>query len=232
MQRVVVLVLVPAIASARHRRRHAHATPVGPLQASDDDDPRHVRFSRRSRASQAALCESGLVWRLARPADPRILRQSLQADVGPSVVIVSERSAAAQRGQLRPHSGRRGPARSRPDLFEFASSDRRHACDECTEESRTSSNLRRSLPPCHSPLGPQFRSSPPKASDVGRDPLGIPCTRSRTQPGDDSAPGTVFTTTSDGGVAIWIVLERREEDELRPRRFRPHRGNDHRPLLA
>lgn len=27
--------------------------------------------------------------------------------------------------------------------------------------------------------------------------------------GDDSAPGTVFTTESDGGAATWIVLERR-----------------------
>jgi hypothetical protein len=26
---------------------------------------------------------------------------------------------------------------------------------------------------------------------------------------DDSAPGTVFTTESDGGMATWIVLERR-----------------------
>jgi hypothetical protein len=28
---------------------------------------------------------------------------------------------------------------------------------------------------------------------------------------DDSAPGTVFTTESDGGIATWIVLERRED---------------------
>jgi hypothetical protein len=28
---------------------------------------------------------------------------------------------------------------------------------------------------------------------------------------DDSAPGTVFTTASDGGVATWIVLERRDD---------------------
>jgi hypothetical protein len=28
---------------------------------------------------------------------------------------------------------------------------------------------------------------------------------------DDSAPGTVFTTDSDGGAAIWIVLERRND---------------------
>lgn len=29
--------------------------------------------------------------------------------------------------------------------------------------------------------------------------------------GDDSAPGTVFTTDSHGGAAIWIVLERRDD---------------------
>ena len=28
---------------------------------------------------------------------------------------------------------------------------------------------------------------------------------------DDSAPGTVFTTESDGGAATWIVLERRDD---------------------
>ena len=28
--------------------------------------------------------------------------------------------------------------------------------------------------------------------------------------GDDTAPGTVFTTASDGGAATWIVLERRD----------------------
>jgi hypothetical protein len=29
--------------------------------------------------------------------------------------------------------------------------------------------------------------------------------------GDDSAPGTVFTTESTGGAATWIVLERRDD---------------------
>ena len=28
---------------------------------------------------------------------------------------------------------------------------------------------------------------------------------------DDSAPGTVFTTESDGGMATWIVLDRRDD---------------------
>ena len=28
---------------------------------------------------------------------------------------------------------------------------------------------------------------------------------------DDTAPGTVFTTESDGGAATWIVLERRDD---------------------
>jgi hypothetical protein len=38
--------------------------------------------------------------------------------------------------------------------------------------------------------------------------------------GDDSTPGTVFTTESDGGVATWIVLERRD-DGLRYARVAP-----------
>jgi hypothetical protein len=37
---------------------------------------------------------------------------------------------------------------------------------------------------------------------------------------DDSAPGTVFTTESDGGMATWIVLERRE-DGMRYARVAP-----------
>jgi hypothetical protein len=39
---------------------------------------------------------------------------------------------------------------------------------------------------------------------------------------DDSAPGTVFSTESDGGRATWIVLERRD-DGMRYARIAPDR---------
>jgi hypothetical protein len=39
---------------------------------------------------------------------------------------------------------------------------------------------------------------------------------------DDSAPGTVFTTESDGGAAIWIALDR-HEDGMRYARIAPDR---------
>ena len=39
---------------------------------------------------------------------------------------------------------------------------------------------------------------------------------------DDSAPGNVFTTESDGGHATWIVLERRD-DGMRYARVAPDR---------
>jgi hypothetical protein len=39
---------------------------------------------------------------------------------------------------------------------------------------------------------------------------------------DDAAPGTVFTTESDGGDATWIVLERRD-DGMRYARVAPGR---------
>lgn len=39
---------------------------------------------------------------------------------------------------------------------------------------------------------------------------------------DDSAPGTVFTTESDGATATWIVLERRD-DGMRYARVAPDR---------
>ena len=39
---------------------------------------------------------------------------------------------------------------------------------------------------------------------------------------EDEAPGTVFTTESDGGMATWIVLERRD-DGMRYARVAPER---------
>jgi len=39
---------------------------------------------------------------------------------------------------------------------------------------------------------------------------------------DDSAPGTVFTTESDGGAATWVVLERLD-DRVRYARVAPGR---------
>jgi hypothetical protein len=39
---------------------------------------------------------------------------------------------------------------------------------------------------------------------------------------DDTAPGTVFSTESDGGAAVWIVLERRD-DGMRYARVAPAR---------
>jgi hypothetical protein len=63
----------------------------------------------------------------------------------------------------------------------------------------------------HSDQRPRSRSSHPKASAAGQDRPGIPVYPLPEAAANDSAPGTVFTTESDEGPAIWIVLERRDD---------------------
>ena len=112
MQRVVVLVLVLRSRSAPTSPART-PTPVDPLPKHPTTTILATCGSLVALALPRQRSASGLVWRLARPADPRILRRVSEADVGPSVVIVSERSAAAQRGSASPSLGAtRGPARS------------------------------------------------------------------------------------------------------------------------
>jgi hypothetical protein len=87
LQRVVVLVLVTAIA-IRAGIAGADATPVGQLPKHPTTTILATRGSLVALALPRQRSASGLVWRLARPADPRILRQVSEADLGPSVVIV------------------------------------------------------------------------------------------------------------------------------------------------
>lgn len=79
-----------AVASA-----HAAAPPVGPLPAG----PVSTVSTTKGQlvAFALPLRRSGLVWRIARPVKPAVLRQVSEATVGQSVVLVfraTERGAA------------------------------------------------------------------------------------------------------------------------------------------
>jgi hypothetical protein len=78
---VMALALTPARASA-------DATPVGPLPKGPVTTVVANRGSLVSVALPRQAAPTGLVWRLARPVDPKILREVAEGDVGPSVVVV------------------------------------------------------------------------------------------------------------------------------------------------
>lgn len=66
----------------------ADSTPVGPLP---EGPVTHVQTTRGSLVAVALPRQkeaTGLVWRVARPVNARILRQLSEADVGSSVVLV------------------------------------------------------------------------------------------------------------------------------------------------
>jgi hypothetical protein len=66
----------------------ADSTPVGPLPAGPVTTVSTERGSFVAVALPRQKASSGLVWRLARRVDPRVLRQVSEADVGSSVVVV------------------------------------------------------------------------------------------------------------------------------------------------
>jgi hypothetical protein len=66
----------------------ADATPIGPLPSGQKTTIVTERGSFVAVALSGQRRSSGLVWRLARPVDPAILRQVSEADLGPTVVIV------------------------------------------------------------------------------------------------------------------------------------------------
>jgi hypothetical protein len=66
----------------------ADSTPIGPLPPGPTSTlvTKKGQYVAVSLARQPA--KSGLVWRLARPLDAKVLRQVSEADVGPTVVVV------------------------------------------------------------------------------------------------------------------------------------------------
>ena len=69
------------------RPARANSTPVGPLPAG----PVSTTTTKPGQLVAVALRDprrSGLVWRLARRYDARVLRQVSEADLGPTIVLV------------------------------------------------------------------------------------------------------------------------------------------------
>ena len=81
---LVGLVIGLAVVSASS----ADSTPIGPLPAHPTSTISTHRGLLVSVALPRQAASTGLVWRLARPFDSRVLRQVSEADVGRSVVIV------------------------------------------------------------------------------------------------------------------------------------------------
>ena len=75
--------LLPAVAAA-------DSTPIGPLPNPAVTTVTATKGSLVSVSLRARKPSTGLVWRVARPLDQRVVRQVAEADVGPAVVLVFE----------------------------------------------------------------------------------------------------------------------------------------------
>ena len=64
------------------------STPVGPLPKPAVTTVATTKGSLVSLTVQSHKPSTGLVWRVARPFDTRVVRQVGEADVGPAVVLV------------------------------------------------------------------------------------------------------------------------------------------------
>jgi hypothetical protein len=71
----------------------ADSTPVGPLPSGPVTTVTTDRGSFVAVAVPRQKASSGLVWRVARPLKPAVLRQVSEADVGASVVLVFRAAA-------------------------------------------------------------------------------------------------------------------------------------------
>ena len=85
LARLAIAVLAPAAVPAS---ASASATPVGTLPAGRTTTVSVVHGSLVAVALPRASAKSGLVWRIARPFDPHVVREISEGDLGTSVVIV------------------------------------------------------------------------------------------------------------------------------------------------
>lgn len=67
---------------------HADSTPVGPLPPGPVSTTTTARGQLVAVALPRAAKKSGLVWRIARRYDARVVQQVSEADVGSNVVLV------------------------------------------------------------------------------------------------------------------------------------------------
>ncbi len=83
---MVFAVLVAMVAVAGTAR--ADSTPVGPLPRPAVTKVTTARGSLVAVSLPGQPARTGLVWRIARPFDTRVMRQVGEAGVGPAVVLV------------------------------------------------------------------------------------------------------------------------------------------------
>ena len=83
---VTILAIVLALSAAQGAR--ANATPVGPLPTGPISTTTTKPGQLVAVALPHARPRSGLVWRIARRYNSRVLREVSEADVGASVVLV------------------------------------------------------------------------------------------------------------------------------------------------
>jgi hypothetical protein len=84
----MVTLVVAVLALVATRTAAADSTPVGPLPTPAVTKVTTEKGSLMAVALPARATRTGLVWRIARPLDARIVRQVGEADVGASVVLV------------------------------------------------------------------------------------------------------------------------------------------------
>jgi hypothetical protein len=85
MTRVLLALAVVAAVAAAALPAEATAPPVGPLPAAQVT---RVSVAVGARVAVAVPSRAGYDWRIARTPDPRVLRQSGEANVGSDVVLV------------------------------------------------------------------------------------------------------------------------------------------------
>jgi len=86
--KTMVTLSVAVLAFAAAGTAAADSTPVGPLSTPAVTKVTTAKGSLVAVSLPARPAGTGLVWRVARPLDARVVRQVGEADVGPSVVLV------------------------------------------------------------------------------------------------------------------------------------------------
>jgi len=86
--KTMVALSVAVLAFVAAGTADADSTPVGPLPTPAVTKVTTAKGSLVAVSLPARPAGTGLVWRVARPLDARVVRQVGEADVGPSVVLV------------------------------------------------------------------------------------------------------------------------------------------------
>ena len=77
-----------AVAALLPTAARADSTPIGPLPTPTVTTVTTTKGSLVSVSLKARTPSTGLVWRVARALDTRVVKQVAEADVGPTVVLV------------------------------------------------------------------------------------------------------------------------------------------------